>query len=112
VGSALDADHGLARRGQHYFGRDRKAGVDLQPLKSGGSKQSRVNLALFDLAQPRLDVAADRNDLDVWPKAPHLRSAAWGRGADNGALLQLLDRFGPDDPVAHVAPWTDGCDMD
>ena len=42
-------------------------GIDLESLEAGSSKQGRIDLTIFPLPQPGFDIAADRDDLKVWP---------------------------------------------
>ena len=106
VGAGLDADRALPDRRQEFVElehRRRRIG-ETEPLQPGQRQQRRVGLALVELAQPRLDVAAQIDDPQIGPQPPHQRLAAQRRGADHRAARQLgeVARLAADEDVARV----------
>ena len=73
----------------------------IRPARPAGSRRRRPPL---ELAQPRLDVAAQGHDREVGAQAPHLSLAPQRGGADHRALRQLGEAggLGADEGVAHV----------
>ena len=70
-------DRALRHRGQHVL-RIQYGGSMLsqtQPRQSGDRQQSGVDLAIADLAQARLHIAAQRLHRHVGPARQHLRPA-------------------------------------
>ena len=63
-----------------------------------------MDLAPFELREPRLDVPAKERDLQVGPHAPDLRLPAQRRGADDPALGQFPDAgvVAADEGVPHI----------
>ena len=68
--------------------RGRRVG-EAEPLQSGERQQGRVDLAGVELAQPRLDIAAQRHDVEIRPQPLHHRLPPQRGGADDGAVRQL-----------------------
>jgi hypothetical protein len=79
AGPALDGQRTLGGRGQHLQRVEQLGGlVDApQPAQPGRSHDHRVELAGPDLADPRVDVAPDRDDVEAEPERLELRPAAW-----------------------------------
>ena len=76
-------------------GRDRGTAVIAlarpEPVEPGDGQQRRIGHAVAQLAQPRIDIAAERHDLEVRPVPQHLRRPADRRGAEPRALRQVVD---------------------
>ena len=91
VGAALDRERALAGCGQHL-----ERVEDLGDLveaaqagQSGAGQDDRVDLALADLADPGVDVAADALDLQAEAERLELAHPARGAGAEAAADRQL-----------------------
>ena len=93
VGAHLDADGALTdcRKNLPAVDDGRRLVEQAQPLQSGHRQQRRIGLAGRQLAQPRLHIAAQGNDLEVRPEGQQLRLPPQRRGADGGAPRQLGD---------------------
>ena len=59
-----------------------------QPLEASGGQQNRFHLPLGELAQPRVNIAAKLDGLDVGPERLQLRAAALAAGSHPRALRQ------------------------
>ena len=86
VGPRLERERALPGRRHERVERARRARVDAEPLEPGGGEHERVDLARGELAQPRVDVAAQLDDLEVGPHGEQLRAPAQRAGADARAL--------------------------
>ena len=97
VGAGLDADRALADRRQKFVDVEQcRRGVEqAEPLQAGDREQRRVGLAGLDLAQPRLDIAAQRHDGEIRPQALDQRLPPQRRGADHRAVRQIAQAFWP-----------------
>ena len=84
AGPRLDADRALPHSRKKLIDAEHRGrGLgQAQALQSGERQERRVSHAFFELAQPRLDIAAQRHDLQIRPVHQHLGTAAQGRGAD------------------------------
>ncbi len=84
-GAHLQRKRALCRLGQHQL--DRKAqpdlGVQAEPVEPACREHERVEAALARLAQPRLDVAAQRLDRDRRLEGEQLRLAPHRSRADS-----------------------------
>ena len=87
------------------------ADFDSEPLEAGRGEQGCVDLARLDLLEARFDIAAQRHDLEVGADTQQLRRPALRRGADDGALFELVDQVRADQPVADIAARADGGDV-
>ncbi len=97
AGAGFDSQGPLPYRRQHDF-RGNHLGDFLRQAKaiqSGRRQHDRVKLTLVELAQPRLDIAADVEHHQVWPGVQQLRPAAQTAGADCG-LRSAVSRKRPD----------------
>ncbi len=96
VGAGLDADRALADRRQKFVDVEqcRRGGEQAEPLQAGDGEQRRVGFAGLDLAQPRLDIAAQRHDGEIRPQALDQRLPPQRRGADHRAARQIAQGFG------------------
>ncbi len=114
VRPALDAQRALRHGGEHGLHRQDAAGhgFEAEALKPGQRQQGRVALARFELAHPRVRVAAQGHDLQVRPVHQHLRRPAQRRGADPRALGQVHQRLGMggEEGVARVVALEDAGD--
>src|SRR5688572_11438791 len=66
--------------------------MHVEPVKAGDGENRRVHLPVVDLAQPRRNVAAEIDDLEVTAACQEQRTPAKTRGADATAARQLVDR--------------------
>ena len=85
VVAALQREAALARR-RHHLGRRQRAGVlglDPEAREPGRGEHGRVDLAVGELAQARVDVPAERRDGQAGERGEQLRPAAEARGADH-----------------------------
>ena len=80
--------------------------LEAEPENAGGREQRRVVLARGDLPDPRVDVPADRADLEVGSERAQLGGAAQAARPDDGSLRQVGQRLAlaRDETVAHVLP--------
>src|SRR6185295_953073 len=62
-----------------------------EPAKAGCGKDYRVVLALIELSQSGIHIAAHRFDCEVGPERQNLGVASEATGADSGALWQLVE---------------------
>ncbi len=85
-----------------------------EPLETGERKKRRVGRALFDLAQPRLDIAPEIGDAKIGPEPFHLGRAPQRGGADHRASRKGGEggRLHADKGVAHVGAREHGRDGD
>ena len=113
VFAALDSERALAGGRKHDLEGDRNADVVMsEPVEAGGRQDRRIHLTSFQLLQPSVDVAPQRDDLQVRPGGKQLRGPARGRSADHGALLQRLNGLGPDQLVLDVRARADRSETD
>ncbi len=90
----LQGQRTLARRGQHlvegHLGHGQAAHIGLQPLESRhGENDAGPVRVLAELAQARVDVAADRSHFQVGTDKAYLRFATGTARGQDGAILQL-----------------------
>ena len=64
---------------------------DAEPFEACAGEQDRVELALVEPAQPRVDVAAQQLEPQVRARVAQLRLAARARRADARALRQVRE---------------------
>ncbi len=90
----LDADGALPDRRQEFVHAHDPGRVLRQPepLHAGERQQRGVDLAVVELAQPRLHVAAQRRHLQVRPQPLGNRLPPQRGGAERGALRQFGER--------------------
>ncbi len=83
-----DGDGALPDGGQEILRvEDRRHVVgETEPAQARHGQQRGMNLAAFELCEPRLHVAAQKRHLQVGPHAPDLRLPPQRRGADDPAL--------------------------
>ena len=91
VTAHLDAQGALASGGQHLGGGELGADAlaQAQALEAGGRQHDGVVLAFIELAQARVEVAAQWLDFQVRAQRVQQHLAAQARRADHGALRQL-----------------------
>ena len=96
VGAALQADRPLPHRRQHPRRVEnlRDAVREAEPHQPGFREDDRVEVLLVELPQPRLDVAAQVDELQVGPAVEHLRPAAQAARADRRAFGQVVEPRG------------------
>ena len=94
VRARLERQRSLPGRGDEVE-RLRRA-LQPQPLQPGGGEDDRVDLARVELAQARVDVAAQLHDLEVGPHGEQLRAPAQRGGADPRARGQPRQAGDPD----------------
>src|SRR5213078_1956771 len=84
AGTDLQRERALARLGQQLGGIEPQADLspEPQPVEAGRGEHDRVQPALAALAQPRIDVPAERLDRQLWFEREQLRLAPDRRGAD------------------------------
>ncbi len=98
VAVVLDADlerDGALSHGRHHdLGRNGRGDAisEAEPLQARAGQERCVGNAVFELFQAGLHVAAKIYDLEVGPRAAHLRLAPERRGADDRALGQRIER--------------------
>jgi hypothetical protein len=69
-----------------------------EPFETGRGEDEPVDLAVVALAEPRVDVAAQLDDVEVGADREQLRAAADARGSDPRPLGNLGDRLARPDP--------------
>jgi len=104
IGANLNANRALGGGREHRFQRNGRASLrHVEPFEPSRSEQGSVNLARFELRQPRRDIPAKQHNLQIGAQPQQLRSAARRAGTDYRALLQR------DNPRATNQPITDIC---
>ena len=93
IGASLQRERALAGGGDEARGVEHRGdlGLAAEALQAGAGEHERVEAALAELAQARVDVAAHRHHLQVLARGPQLRGAAHAAGAHarpGGQLLQ------------------------
>ncbi len=93
IGASLQRERALAGGGDEARGVEHRGdlGLAAQAHQAGAGEHERVEAALAELAQARVDVAAHRHHLQVLARGPQLRGAAHAAGAHarpGGQLLQ------------------------
>ena len=93
VRQALDTDDALRRGWQHLCRQELLADVlpELQTLKSCGGQDDCVVVAVLEFLESRIDVAAQRLDLEVRAHHLELRLPAQARTAHEGTLRQIVE---------------------
>ena len=66
-----------------------------ETFQSGERENGRVHRAFVELAQPRFDIAAQGNDVEIGAQPLDLRGAAQRRGAERRAFRQALKELPP-----------------
>ena len=91
IGAAFERERALPDGGQAVLRIEQRRDplAEAQPLQTRGGEDDRVVLALVELAQPRVDVAAQRHDRQQRIALAQLRFAAQARRADARAARQL-----------------------
>ena len=84
-----------------------------QALQSGSRQNNGIVFALFQLAHPRVHVAAQRKNLQVGAELLQLGLAAQAAGANARALRQLLHAIVADreENIARIDALGDGRDL-
>ncbi|MNL29261.1 hypothetical protein D3C87_1509390 [compost metagenome] len=82
----------------------------LKPVEAGQGQQGGVGDAIEQFLQPRMHIAAKGHDAQIGPKAQGLCRAANGRGAEAGALGQIVDALHRyrDEGIAHILAFEEG----
>ncbi len=86
----LDGERALADRGDELG--QRGPGSAAEALESRAREHDRLELALLELAQPRVDIAAERHDRDVGAQREQLRAAPQAARADTRAAREAGQR--------------------
>ena len=60
-----------------------------EPAQARHGEQRRIDLAAFELFEPRADIAAQQRDAEIGPHPTQLRLPAQRRGADERAERQV-----------------------
>ena len=94
VAPHFDRQRTLPRRRQHLIVSKAlgDARAELQADQPRGGEHNRIVVAFVELAQARVEVAAQRFDLQVGPQAQQLHHAPQARGADARTGRQGLER--------------------
>jgi hypothetical protein len=108
VAAALDGQHPL-RRGRHQYRRVERAGDRAkhhQPGQAGHGQDEGVGLALSELAEPGVDVAAHRHDPRLAPGGAQQGRPPGGPGPDSRSAGQHVQAgpARPDQRLARVLP--------
>ena len=74
VRRAFDGERALPGGRQHDVGREQLCdrAAEIEPAQTGGGEQDRVEVALLHGAQPGLDIAAQRDDVQIRAADPQL----------------------------------------
>lgn len=113
--AGLERERALSRRRGQRPQAEAEAGLAAaaEPLEAGRGEDEPVDLAAFALAQPRVDVAAELDDVEVGADGEQLRAAADARGSDPRPLGNLGDRLArPDPDVGRVRARRDAGERD
>ena len=94
VGAHFEPQRALPRAGQHVRRLEHRANPRPQAkaLQPGRRQHDRIKLAFVELAQPSVQVAAQRLHLQVRPQRTELHHPPQAGGADAGALRQFGQR--------------------
>ena len=91
AGPRLDGQRSLARRGRQKIGVEyRVRRLELESLQASARQHDRVVLAIRELPQPRFDVAANGEVLEIRPHAAQEGHATGAAGANPRAARQIL----------------------
>ena len=104
--AGLDGEGALAGRGRRAFGIDHLADLAAQTQadQPRRGQDDGVRLATVELGQARVDIAAQRQDFEVWPRPQRLGLAAQAGGAQARALGKIGEtgKAAADEGVARV----------
>ena len=83
-GPGFEPDGALRQRRQHLLDRHdrRRGGAEAEPVEAGHRQECGSGHALPELAQPRLDIAAEGHDFEIGPEMQRLRRPPDRRGAE------------------------------
>jgi hypothetical protein len=92
-GVAADGERTLSGGGEHLFEAEDLRGfaLEAEPAEAGEGEDGRVVVAVADLADAGLDVAADGTDLEVGANLAELCFAAGRAGAADGAGREAVE---------------------
>src|ERR1700719_1796727 len=112
----LDADGALPRRGQADLRRQDLAELlrFSKPVEAGFGEDNRIVIALRQLRQARIHVAAHIHHFEIASIMPQLRLSAQTACADAGAGRQLIELQSAtrNQCVACIFPFADRCDLE
>ena len=93
---------------QHHRGLEHFGDLvrEAEPFERGERDHDRVEALVHLLAQPGLDVAAQRREAEIGPRVRELRAPAHRAGADHAAVGHVRES-GADQRVTRVGPFGD-----
>ena len=106
--AGLQGERALPRRGHELLDHAPGLSAAAQALQARGGQDERLDLAGGELAQPRVDVAAQLADLEVVTDGAHLGGAAQAARAHPAPRGQLGERAHAADDVAGLGALGDG----
>ena len=114
--AALHSESALARRGEHrvHLQPFRHRALDPESQDAGCSKDHRVELPVLHLSDARVDVAANRTDVEIVAEAEELRCTAQAARPHDRARRKLsqAEAVARDDAVPDVLALTHGAERD
>ena len=103
-GAGLDRERSLTGRGHELHEHATGLVSSAEPLEAREREHDRVELALGELAQPGVDVAAHADHLEVAADGADLCRAPQAAGADGGAGRELGQRARAADRIMRIRP--------
>jgi hypothetical protein len=111
IGAGFDGKGALSHGGAHGFGRENlgDAICPTEAAQSGRGEDDGGVLAFIELAEARIDVAADGFEAEIGTEAAELRGAAQRAGSNGLAGLKFCEPSA-DNCIAGIFPLRDGGD--
>jgi hypothetical protein len=90
----LNGQSALARSGTHSLGRENFGNLmsESKPAQSCSGEHNGIILALFQFPKPRIDISADRLNVQIRPENSKLCRSTPGTGTYGGAVRNLIER--------------------
>jgi hypothetical protein len=111
IGAGFNCEGALPHGGAHGFGRENLCDTTspTEAAQPSGREDDGGVLAFIELAEARIDVAADGFEAEIGTEAAELRGAAQRAGSDGLARLKF-GKLSADNCIAGIFPLRDGGD--